>query len=214
MIESKLHNTKLLSEKQEQSCRIETLNSKNSELASSKSTLQTQIKKLKVNYEDQAKKLFIQTQELKKINSDLNAAKNELSEEHALKVELQTQVTKANIELGHLKSQVETQGLVKCDEIDEVKRKMTLKLTQANEKYEEMLSKCTSLEMIKHRLQSEIEDLLLDVEKANKNAITMDRKQKQFEKYKYYYYFYIKTNNFYQILVVSKIKNSLRLNIS
>ena len=81
-----------------------------------------------------------------------------------------------------MKSKVENQGLVNCDEIDDVKRKMTLKLTQANELNEQVLSKCSSLETIKNRLQSEIDELLIDVENANKNAITMDRKQKQFEK--------------------------------
>jgi myosin protein heavy chain len=44
------------------------------------------------------------------------------------------------------------------------------------------LNKCNALEKVKARLQGEVEDLMVDVERANANASAMDKKQKQFDK--------------------------------
>ncbi len=47
---------------------------------------------------------------------------------------------------------------------------------------DEALSKCAGLEKTKQRLQVEVEDLMVDVEKANANAMSMEKRQKQFDK--------------------------------
>ncbi|CAF1172820.1 unnamed protein product [Didymodactylos carnosus] len=41
---------------------------------------------------------------------------------------------------------------------------------------------CNALEKVKTRLQGEVEDLMIDIERANANASAMDKKQKQFDK--------------------------------
>lgn len=43
-------------------------------------------------------------------------------------------------------------------------------------------AKCSSLEKTKHRLQTEIEDLVIDVERANAAAAALDKKQRNFDK--------------------------------
>lgn len=43
-------------------------------------------------------------------------------------------------------------------------------------------SKCSSLEKTKQRLQGEVEDLMMDVERANSAAATLDKKQRNFDK--------------------------------
>lgn len=45
-----------------------------------------------------------------------------------------------------------------------------------------MNSKCASLEKTKQRLQSEMEDLMVDVEKSNSMAATLDKRQRNFDK--------------------------------
>ncbi len=44
------------------------------------------------------------------------------------------------------------------------------------------LAKCQSLEKMKSRLQCDVEELMIDVEKANANAASMEKKQKMFDK--------------------------------
>lgn len=48
-----------------------------------------------------------------------------------------------------------------------------------------MNSKCASLEKTKQRLQSEVEDLMTDVERANGLAANLDKKQRNFDKVKF-----------------------------
>lgn len=43
-------------------------------------------------------------------------------------------------------------------------------------------AKCSSLEKTKHRLQTEIEDLVVDLERANAAAAALDKKQRNFDK--------------------------------
>ena len=54
-----------------------------------------------------------------------------------------------------------------------------------------MNAKCSSLEKTKHRLQNEIEDLMVDVERSNAAAAVLDKKQRNFDKvYIYHLLFY------------------------
>lgn len=59
-------------------------------------------------------------------------------------------------------------------------------------------AKCSSLEKTKHRLQNEIEDLMVDVEKSNAAAASLDKKQRNFDKASllclYYIEITLKTN--------------------
>ena len=43
-------------------------------------------------------------------------------------------------------------------------------------------SKCSSLEKTKQRLQSEVEDLMIDVERSNAACAALDKKQRNFDK--------------------------------
>ena len=43
-------------------------------------------------------------------------------------------------------------------------------------------AKCASLEKTKQRLQNEVEDLMLDVERSNAACAALDKKQRNFDK--------------------------------
>ena len=47
---------------------------------------------------------------------------------------------------------------------------------------EAMNSKCSSIEKTKQRLQGEVEDLMLDMERSNAGASALDKKQRNFDK--------------------------------
>ena len=59
---------------------------------------------------------------------------------------------------------------------------MAQRLQEAEEQIEAVNSKCASLEKTKQRLQSEVEDLMIDVERANGLAANLDKKQRNFDK--------------------------------
>lgn len=56
------------------------------------------------------------------------------------------------------------------------------RLQEAEEAVEGSNAKCSSLEKTKHRLQTEIEDLVVDLERANAAAAALDKKQRNFDK--------------------------------
>ena len=57
--------------------------------------------------------------------------------------------------------------MARTEELEEAKRKLAAKLAEAEEQVEAALSKCNALEKVKARLQGEVEDLMVDVERAN-----------------------------------------------
>ena len=61
-----------------------------------------------------------------------------------------------------------------------------MRLQDAEEAVEVTNSKCSSLEKTKQRLQGEVEDLMLDMERSNAAAAALDKKQKNFDKVKKY----------------------------
>lgn len=62
------------------------------------------------------------------------------------------------------------------------RKKLAQRLQDAEEAVEAANSKCSSLEKTKHRLQGEIEDLMVDVERSNAAAAALDKKQRNFDK--------------------------------
>lgn len=59
------------------------------------------------------------------------------------------------------------QGISRNEELEEAKRRLAIKLTEAEEQVDAALNKCNALEKVKARLQGEVEDLMIDVERAN-----------------------------------------------
>lgn len=63
-----------------------------------------------------------------------------------------------------------------------IRKKVVTRLQEAEESVEASNAKCSSLEKTKHRLQMEIEDLVIDLERANAAAAALDKKQRNFDK--------------------------------
>lgn len=63
-----------------------------------------------------------------------------------------------------------------------LRKKLAQRLQEAEEAVEAANAKCSSLEKTKHRLQGEIEDLMVDVERSNAAAAALDKKQRNFDK--------------------------------
>lgn len=69
-----------------------------------------------------------------------------------------------------------------------LRKKLAQRLQEAEEAIEAGNAKCSSLEKTKQRLLGEVEDLMADVERANAQAASLDKKQKSFDKVTYQMY--------------------------
>merc|ERR1712157_432489 len=73
-------------------------------------------------------------------------------------------------------------GIQRTEELEEAKKKLSGRLSEAEESVEAALAKCSSLEKSKGRLQGEIEDLTVELERANAAAANLEKKQRSFDK--------------------------------
>ncbi|KAG7260723.1 hypothetical protein CRUP_029479, partial [Coryphaenoides rupestris] len=64
----------------------------------------------------------------------------------------------------------------------QLRKKLAQRLQDAEEAIEATNAKCASLEKTKQRLLGEVEDLMIDVERANALAANLDKKQRNFDK--------------------------------
>jgi chromosome segregation ATPase len=83
---------------------------------------------------------------------------------------LERQLNKANGDVGLYKSKYESECQARVEEIEEIRRKYTIRITEQEEHIESLLTKINSLEKIKSKLTTEIEVLIIDLEKANSAA--------------------------------------------
>lgn len=60
---------------------------------------------------------------------------------------------------------------------------MAAKLSEAEEQVEAALAKCNALEKVKSRLQGEVEDLMVDVERANSSQFAFTKRTYTHKKY-------------------------------
>ena len=80
-------------------------------------------------------------------------------------------MSKANNEVNQWKGKYETDAIQRTEELEEAKKKLSGRLSEAEEGVEAALAKCSSLEKSKGRLQGEIEDLTLELERSNAAAV-------------------------------------------
>ena len=62
------------------------------------------------------------------------------------------------------------------------RKKLAQRLQDSEELTEAGSAKCASLEKTKQRLQSEVEDLMVELERSNAANATLDKKQRNFDK--------------------------------
>ncbi len=109
--------------------------------------------------------------QIRNLTADLEQTREQLDEEQEMRSELQRQVTKLNAEVHQWRSRYESEGISRSEELEEAKRKLATKLSEAEEQVEAALNKCNALEKVKARLQGEVEDLMVDVERANASKL-------------------------------------------
>lgn len=66
--------------------------------------------------------------------------------------------------------------------VSSFRKKLAQRLQESEEQIEAVNSKCASLEKTKQRLQGEVDDLMIDMERSNAACAAFDKKQKNFDK--------------------------------
>ncbi|ELR46061.1 Myosin-7, partial [Bos mutus] len=154
-----------------------------SQLTRGKLTYTQQLEDLKRQLEEEVKAKNALAHALQSARHDCDLLREQYEEETEAKAELQRVLSKANSEVAQWRTKYETDAIQRTEELEEAKKKLAQRLQDAEEAVEAAVNaKCSSLEKTKHRLQNEIEDLMVDVERSNAAAAALDKKQRNFDK--------------------------------
>merc|ERR1711970_1229288 len=128
------------------------------------------------NLEEYKRKLDEEERRRRKLESDYAAVTQELAtlrcsfdEECELRIDIERKYSNESASAASYKAKWETEARNRADEVEEIKKKMMLRITELEETISTMSTKLTGVEKAKSRLQQEIEIMILDLEKANNN---------------------------------------------
>ncbi|XP_016068617.1 PREDICTED: myosin-7B [Miniopterus natalensis] len=116
------------------------------------------------------------------LRHDCDLLREQHEEEAEAQAELQRLLSKANAEVAQWRSKYEADAIQRTEELEEAKKKLALRLQEAEEGVEAAHAKCSSLEKAKLRLQTESEDVTLELERATSAAAALDKKQRHLER--------------------------------
>ncbi|KFB50317.1 AGAP004877-PA-like protein [Anopheles sinensis] len=133
----------------------------------SKTQLNSQLEEARRRLEEDDRRRSMLESSLHQVETELESIRLQLEEESEARLDLERQLVKANGEAGTFKSKYEAECMARVEEVEEIRRKYTVRITESEEHIESLQARLSKLEKEKSRLSSEIEVLIIDLERAN-----------------------------------------------
>merc|ERR1712170_79103 len=118
----------------------------------------------------------------KNLEHELDGLKEHLDEETASCDDIARQTKKAEGEAATWRSKYESDAVAKAEELEMTKMKLTARLTEAETTIANLGSKLNQIDKAKAKLQSEIEEMTVNLDQAQILNNLMEKKAKQFDK--------------------------------
>jgi chromosome segregation ATPase len=147
-----------------------------------KNQVSSQYDDLRRRFEDEERRRSSLESTLHSVEVELESVRVQLEEEAEARLDLERQLSKANADVLTWKSKYEHECSARTEEVEEIRRKFHVRVTELEEQINALISKCSGLEKQKSRLQSEVEVLIIDLEKANTNARDLQKRCEQLER--------------------------------
>ncbi|PZC78511.1 paramyosin, long form isoform X1 [Helicoverpa armigera] len=147
-----------------------------------RSQLASQLEDSRRRLEDEERRRSLLEANLHQVEIDLESVRVQLEEESEARLDLERQLVKSNGEVSHWKSKYEAEAAARAEEIEEIRRKYSIRIQEQEEQIETLIAKISSIEKQKSRLQSEVEVLIIDLEKANGTARELQKRTEQLER--------------------------------
>ncbi|KAL6037826.1 hypothetical protein STEG23_003224 [Scotinomys teguina] len=153
-----------------------------SQLSRGKTSAAQSLEELRRQLEEESKAKGALAHAVQALRHDCDLLREQHEEESEAQAELQRLLSKANAEVAQWRSKYEADAIQRTEELEEAKKKLALRLQEAEEGVEAANAKCSSLEKAKLRLQTESEDVTLELERATSAAAALDKKQRHLER--------------------------------
>lgn len=147
-----------------------------------KSQLAGQLEDARRRAEDDERRRSLLEAQLHQVEIEVESIRVQLEEESEARLDLERQLVKSQGEVQVFKSKYESECISRVEEVEELRRKYTVRITEQEEHIEALLVKVNNLEKQKSRLQSEVEVLIIDLEKANSTARDLQKRVEQLER--------------------------------
>ncbi|KOX72603.1 Paramyosin [Melipona quadrifasciata] len=147
-----------------------------------KTQLVGQLEDARRRLEDEDRRRSLVEASLHQVESELESVRIQLEEESEARLDIERQLVKANGEVQVWRSKYETEANARAEEVEELRRKYGARIQEQEEQIETLLVKINNLEKQKSRLQSEVEVLIIDLEKANGTARELQKRVDHLEK--------------------------------
>ncbi|XP_022068846.2 myosin-7B-like [Acanthochromis polyacanthus] len=170
-----------LTETAENSRRLEERDAMIGQLQRSKAGVCQNSEDLKRQLEEESKARVALAHAVQASRHDCSLLREQLEEEQEVKAELQRALSTANSQLVQWRTKYETDAVLRIEELEEAKKKLVIKLHNAEEAMEASQAKNSSLEKTKQRLQTEIDDLVVELERSNAAVLVLDKRQRNFD---------------------------------
>ncbi|GLG92509.1 Paramyosin, long form [Gryllus bimaculatus] len=147
-----------------------------------KSQLAGQLEDARRRLEDDERRRTTLEATLHQVEIELESVRVQLEEESEARLDLERQLTRANGEVATFRSKWETEAAARVEEVEDLRRKYTARIQEQEEHIESLVVKVNNLEKQKSRLQSEVEVLIIDLEKANNTARELQKRVESLER--------------------------------
>ncbi|KAK4017102.1 paramyosin, long form [Daphnia magna] len=182
IIDISSYKTRLSTENIELTKEVQELKVSYENISYLKNQISSQFEDLRRRFEDEERRRSTLEGNLHSVEIELESVRVQLEEEAEARLDLERQLSKANQDCLSWKSKYDQTCLSHTEEIEEIRRKFHVRVTELEEQISALISKCSGLEKIKSRLQSEVEILIIDLEKANTTAREMQKRSEQLER--------------------------------
>ncbi|KAM6245082.1 LOW QUALITY PROTEIN: uncharacterized protein MYH16 [Spheniscus humboldti] len=178
--QAEINAIRLQAENSQLSREHEEAQSRHNRIVHIKISLTSQADDFKRQLDEESKSCTTAVASLANTKHDLEPMKT-LVEEEESKAELQCLVSKLNTEVIIWRTKYMTDGIERTKELEGTKTKLAVRLQEAAETAESIQAWVANTEKT-NRLQKEVEDLTVDLEKANAACAALHKKQRAFDK--------------------------------
>ncbi|KAH8406041.1 hypothetical protein KR215_003843 [Drosophila sulfurigaster] len=149
----------------------------------SKSQVISQLEDARRRLEDEDRRRSMLESSLHQVEIELESTRSQLEEESEARIDLERQLVKANADATSWQNKWNAEVAARAEEVEEIRRKYQVRITELEEHIEVLIVKVNNLEKTKTRLASEVEVLIIDLEKSNNSCRELTKSVNTLEKH-------------------------------
>ncbi|KAH8364765.1 hypothetical protein KR084_011203 [Drosophila pseudotakahashii] len=183
VIDISSHRSRLSQENIELTKDVQDLKVQLDTVSFSKSQVISQLEDARRRLEDEDRRRSLLESSLHQVEIELDSIRSQLEEESEARIDLERQLVKANADAASWQNKWSSEVAARAEEVEEIRRKYQVRITELEEHIESLIVKVNNLEKMKTRLASEVEVLIIDLEKSNNSCRELTKSVNTLEKH-------------------------------